>query len=297
MARAGAVCSIVLAMSGVTCNSRSTIFAGDSPAAPTGIPIGPPAAPVSTLFAVALNPRGTIGGGAGRGTVTLTLPAPPGGMAVTLRSSDPAVTVAPFVTVAAGADTAEFVFSTKPVASDMQVAIEGSVAGRSVTAALELWTPLPTFFSFSSDPREVIGRGEARRFTPANATFTAWCSASQITVHVSGRDPNEFWQARFAAPKGTPMRTGAYENAAPISTAPNFPDTSGPEMGISGNGAGCSARGRFVVNEIDVAPTGTVRRFSASFEQRCDGRVEVLRGDVSVTSPPSYGNVTSCVVR
>jgi hypothetical protein len=96
---------------GVTaCNSRSPIpETAASPTAPTPTVITPPApAPVSTLFSLDVNPKAMIGGGVGRGLATLSLPAPAGGMVVTLSSGDPSVTVPSSVTVPAGADTVEF---------------------------------------------------------------------------------------------------------------------------------------------------------------------------------------------
>jgi hypothetical protein len=216
---------------------------------------------------------------------------------VTLSSNDPTVEVPASVTVSRGAETADFPVSTRPVSRDLQVVITGSVPGRSVVATQSVWAVLPTFFSFVSEPGEVIGRGGFGRFTVDNASFTAICQASQIYVLVLGTN-SEVWSVRLAAPKGTPLRVGSYENAAFISPSPYFPSNDGPEIGISGNGAGCTAAGRFTVHEVEVTANGDVRRFWATFEQRCTGRTQMLSGDIRVTNPRNFNAGTSgCTVR
>lgn len=90
------------------------------------------------------------------------------------------------------------------------------------------------------------------------------------------------------------MTPGRYENTAPASTAPDFPETNGPEMSISGNGAGCSGTGSFTVRESELTTDGRVIRFWASFEQRWTGRTDVMRGDVRVASPRNESFVRTC---
>jgi hypothetical protein len=38
---------------------------------------------------------------------------------------------------------------------------------------------------------------------------------------------------------------------------------------------------------VDVAATGSVNRFWATFEQHCQGSAPALRGEVRVTNPPA----------
>src|SRR5262249_37715167 len=68
---------------------------------------GPPGP--SPLFTIGVSPNAVVGGGPLRGTVGLSVPAPPGGQVVNLVSSNAAVAQVPAtVTVAPGNSTASF---------------------------------------------------------------------------------------------------------------------------------------------------------------------------------------------
>lgn len=89
------------------------------------------------LSALAVSPVSVRGGTASTGTVTLTGPAPTGGMAVTLASSNTNAATAPAsVTVAAGAKTATFTIATKPVKVTTLVTISASHGGVSKSTNL-----------------------------------------------------------------------------------------------------------------------------------------------------------------
>jgi probable HAF family extracellular repeat protein len=87
-----------------------------------------------------LDPARVTGGTAVDGTLTLTAPAPPGGLTVTLRSSDPAAGVPTQVTVPAGAGTATFRITTRAVTSLKRVTISAT-HGSTATATLEIAPP------------------------------------------------------------------------------------------------------------------------------------------------------------
>ncbi len=271
----------LLGVSTLACNTRHPL--SEPPAVgPTTVP-QTPIIPASALFAVNFAPGAVYAGERATGTVLLTTVAPLGGLPVTLTASDSSVSVPASITVPAGQDSVTFPVETRSLSADRDVVITGTGGGRTISRTLQLWTVLPMFFSFVSDPNEPIGRGAATRLTPQNAQFMAWCSASQVTVTMDS--PGQNWRTTFAAPRGTRLTTTTYENTAPASTAPEFPNTNGPEMSIEGNGAGCSGTGRFTVRELDITTNGRVNRFWASFEQRCQGRTEVMKGDVRVNSP------------
>jgi len=97
----------------------------------TVTPVGP--------SVVWLSPTTVTGGVAytANNKVILNGPAPPGGAAVSLSSSDPSVTVPSSITVAAGATTSPtFNITTKPVASSLPVTISATYNG--ITAAATL---------------------------------------------------------------------------------------------------------------------------------------------------------------
>ena len=70
-------------------------------------------------------PTGVTGGASATGTVTLTSAAGPGGLTVTLQvfADNPPLTVPPAVFVPAGAKTATFAITTKPVTATVKITI------------------------------------------------------------------------------------------------------------------------------------------------------------------------------
>ena len=91
------------------------------------------------LFAIDVRPNSAIGGTSLLGTVGLSVPAPAGGAAVSLTSSDPTVAQVPAsVTVASGNSTASFSVTTSPVDTGASVSITGTAGGASKTAFINL---------------------------------------------------------------------------------------------------------------------------------------------------------------
>jgi hypothetical protein len=91
---------------------------------------------VSTLT---LNPSKVTGGNSAQGTITLSGPAPAGGAAVGLTSSDTSkATVPDSVTVPQGESTASFLITTFPASADASVNISATYGGITKTAALQL---------------------------------------------------------------------------------------------------------------------------------------------------------------
>ena len=97
----------------------------------------------SKMFAIDVRPNAVVGGGTVRGTVGLSVPAPPGGATVSLASSDPSVAQVPAsVSVAAGNSTASFAVTTSAVPSAVSASVTGTAGGESRTA----------FFQVTADP-------------------------------------------------------------------------------------------------------------------------------------------------
>jgi len=91
-------------------------------------------APAPKLSSLTLNPSTLRGGAASTGTVTLTGPAPAGGVVVKLTSSKTSVATAPAsVTVAVGQSSATFTVSTKAVSANTSVVISASSNGTTKT--------------------------------------------------------------------------------------------------------------------------------------------------------------------
>ena len=89
------------------------------------------------VLSLVLNPPTVVGGGHATGTVTLTGPAPTGGFAVALKSSNTAVAIVlPSVTVLATNTSTTFDISTVPVAGASTATISATAGGTTKNAAL-----------------------------------------------------------------------------------------------------------------------------------------------------------------
>ncbi len=89
------------------------------------------------VLSVLLNPTTVAGGSPSTGTVTLTGPAPSGGMTVTLNSSKIGVATVPLsLTVPATSTSATFDISTLPVAASSTVTISATAGGTTKKATL-----------------------------------------------------------------------------------------------------------------------------------------------------------------
>ena len=96
-----------------------------------------PAAAAVTVSGVSLSPASVTGGNTSQGTVTLSGPAPSGGMVVTLASNNTAAATVPAsVTVPAGATSATFTVSSKAVTASTSVLISATGGGVTRSATL-----------------------------------------------------------------------------------------------------------------------------------------------------------------
>ena len=94
------------------------------------------------LSSLALNPTTVSGGTPSTGTVTLTGPAPTGGVVITLASSNPATARVPgTVTVAAGTASAKFTITTYAVGTRTTSTISASVGSVKRTSRLTVTAP------------------------------------------------------------------------------------------------------------------------------------------------------------
>lgn len=142
-----------------------------------------------------------------------------------------------------------------------------------------------TSFSYQSQAGDYIGQGLTRSYTPTDGPMTIDRSALN-TVHFSFRGntvPNgPWWDVYFAAPQGETLTARAYEGAMRWP----FQAATAPGLSMFGEGRGCNTlTGRFVVHEVEFGPGNQVVRFSADFEQHCDGMTPALFGQVRWNVP------------
>jgi hypothetical protein len=150
----------------------------------------PTGTPTPTLSSLTLNPTSVIGGAqSSTGTVTLSGPAPAGGVQVALSSNNGAASVPSSVTVPAGATSATFPVNTTAVATSTPVIISASYGGVTQTASLTV-TAAPNY-TLSASPSSVTitqgSRGQsAVTVTPRNGfSGSVSLSASGLPSGVS----------------------------------------------------------------------------------------------------------------
>jgi hypothetical protein len=89
-----------------------------------------------SLSSVTVAPTNPVGGSNSTGTVTISSPAPVGGLVINLSSSNGAASVPSTVTVASGATTATFTVTTNPVSAATPVTITATRGSQTRTASI-----------------------------------------------------------------------------------------------------------------------------------------------------------------
>ena len=123
------------AVAASTAVTISASYGGVSRTASLTVQPVPPPAP--TLTSLTLSPTSVVGGlQSSRGTVTLSAPAPAGGVQVTLSSSNGAASVPGSVFIPAGASSASFTVNTSPVLTSTSATFSARYNGVTRTATL-----------------------------------------------------------------------------------------------------------------------------------------------------------------
>jgi len=149
-----------------------------------------PATQPATLSAFTLNPTAVVGGNTSKGSVTLSAPAPSGGAAVSLTSSNSAVAKVPAsVTVSGGGTSGSFTVTTGSVTTATGVQLKAAYSGAIVSATLTVQpstvSPPPSAPSLAS-------------LSLAPSTVRSG-SSSQGTVTLSGAAPAGGVQVNLAS--------------------------------------------------------------------------------------------------
>ena len=136
---------------------------------------------------------------------------------------------------------------------------------------------------------EYIGGGAQRVFHPANGTITIGGSKSQVSVGVSGGTHGDSYPLEFAAPPGHELTPGVYDGAQRAA----FREAGRPGIDVGGDGRGCNTiEGRFEVKRIETNTEGRVTSFWVVYEQRCEGGVSALFGEVRYNVPGDGGQLS-----
>ena len=208
------------------------------------------------------------------GTVHLSAPAPAGGAAVELSSSDPAIATVPgSVTVQAGAWYASFRISTISVAAPTSVTISGAYGG--VTRSAQLTLTPPSLYSLSLSPTSVPGG------TPSTGTATLNAAAPPGGTTVALRSDNTYVAT---VPASVTVPVGATSATFAVSIRPVLEPISF-EIAATYGGLTASAR-------LSVIPATTATLYSLSLNDASVPSGAPLAGTVTLTARAPAGGAT-----
>jgi hypothetical protein len=176
---------------------------------------GSPSPPTVTLTSLALNPSSVTGGTSSAGTVTVSAPAPSGGVAVSLSTDSTAASTPSGVTVPAGATTATFTVTTTAVTSTTPITVTATSGSITRSASLTVTAPggggTPVFLNPTRNQASTGGDGNGFEVNAANAHTEDGAVASDINSGTgtstscgsSSKDRHVFLDYGFTIPDGS----------------------------------------------------------------------------------------------
>jgi hypothetical protein len=155
------------------------------------------------------------------------------------------------------------------VVAAMLVATPSSMSAAAADAARA--QVLTGQITMTSEPGEWVGQGRSYTF-PASAIEVRPPETGAVELRA---DFDGYWHFRFSAPSDEVLEERVYRDPQ------RSPDRLYPGLDVGGAGHGCNkVAGTFTVIDLERAPSGAVRSFHATFEQRCDGLAAALRGEI-----------------
>lgn len=139
-------------------------------------------------------------------------------------------------------------------------------------------------FSFSSQPGDVIGRGQQQQYSTPADTFTLFSYGEPSDLARGFRidvttPQGVLWDITVTPPSGQVLHTGRYDVATRAMGL-------GPEAGfdMSGDGRGCNASfDSFNIAEIATDASGAITSLDMTFTQHCEqASAPVLSGHLQV---------------
>ena len=271
----------------------------------------PGADPVVSLSSLGVNPSTVAGGQSATGTVTLSGPAPAGGVVVTLASTKPASARVPAtVTIGAGLVSASFAVTTSVVAASTAVDLRASYNGSTEVATLTVMPPPPTVTSLRLSPSTVAGGSTSTgtvtlsRAAPPGGVVVAIGSSkptvagAPATVAVAaGQLSASFAISTTAVPAGTSAVISASYNGATPKTATltvTLPATSSLTLSPSTVVGGASVSGTVTLSG-PAPPAGIIVMLTSSRPSQAavPRSVTVAAGQRSATFSVTTAPVTA----
>src|SRR5262245_2173440 len=242
------------------------------------------------LWGLSLNAEGVVGGTAVTGTLTLLNPAPPGGVEVTLVSSDTSLAAPPAkVSIPAGGKGATFSIPTAAVSVPTRVVFNSGTAFEGYRAPDNWLTllpagsaaPAPSLASLSLANSAILGETT----TTATVTLTSPAPAGGALVRLSGSMEGQVISPQnVTVPAGS--TTATFTITAPQVNAPRFVLI----QGTYGTSGGTQAQ----LLEIDPGPPGAPTLFAMGIKPSQAIGGNSLVGTVQLVMPaPAGGGVVA----
>lgn len=201
-----------------------------------------------------------------------------------------------FLTLTAGGsgtDDGTFSYSVAPNTSGASRQATLTFGGASIVVRQSAAPPAAgSFFSYRSPEGEYVGAGFSHTFTVADGIWAVQNDPGHpanelVYVHLEESPSLDFsWTIALQGPNRTLPTPGTYV----ISDFKRWPfqEPAQPGMDVSGQGHGCNrVTGQFVVTEAVYGSGGTVERFHATFEQRCEQPTRpALTGEIRIVGNP-----------
>ena len=198
----------------ITATYVTTTFVGTTTVVTTAMTVVLP-----TLTGISVSPSSVTGGASSTGTVMLDGPAPAGGVAVALSSSNAAAVVpaSGFILIPAGATSSTFTVSTTSVTAATAATITATANGISQTATLTINSAVasgPSYLSnLSVNPTAVIG-GIG---TTGTVTLSSPAPVGGVTVFLTSNNGIAVVPASVFVPGGTVGQTFAVGSSSVFS--------------------------------------------------------------------------------
>lgn len=254
--------------SGVTTATAVTISGSyNSTRKSTTLTVMPPV-PV-TLSSITVNPSGMVGGNSATGTVTLSGPAPTGGIAISLTSDNPAGLVPGIVTVPANVTSANFTVNTTSVPTATTVTISGTYNSTTKSATLTLApVPLPPPLVLSSvtvSPITVVGGNSS----VGTVTLSGVAPAGGATVTLSSNSSSAQVPAAVLVPAGAitvtfTVITGVVSNSTLLTITGQYGGTHIATLTVTPATRTVLFGNRAIESNIDSDSRGVVEAFQAT---------------------------------
>ena len=261
------------------------------------------------LSSLTLAPASVTGGGTSQGTVTLSGPAPAGGVVLTLSSNSQVAATPASVTVPSGSASASFTISTTQVASSSAVTVSALYAGVTKTASLTVIpAAAPVLSTITVNPTSVTGGvsslGTVTLSGPAptggvvvtlSDNSSAAAEPASVTV-AAGSSSATFTVTTTVVTSSTSVTVSAVNNGVTRTAILNVTAAAGGSSSVSGSispapsGAGATltlTQGTATVATVTAASDG-----SFSFASLANGSYTVTPAKPGFSFSPASAPVT-----